>query len=510
MSASFLRSVCPADDCCQQTINCCPPDPWGYLIPSPITVYNTQQCATVACADGSSPTQGCIDAGTFSLEGDPADQAELQAQVDAQAYQAALAKAQANLPPTACTNQYDWCCTANCLRLEGFPTPTCSYAYGFVHAPPGTDVLPGGTNCNDVPPNQVYGFVAAGETTDDAAAQALAQARAMERLGACDQCQWLNDDAWGTQTCGQNDATCVIGSTAPPYNPATQVQVHVAAGSYGATTNKDDANALACNHVMQVLLPAAIKTCNIPSSLSGLTWELPGTSPPPVDYSTQCSPRVVELTTTMIGNPGVTYDCTLLIRGCAEARLYLGTLTGPNTDVVPGTNYFARVHFVPDPTGPPTNPDCPPQGQTNVTAWQGVTQLPRPDIKSNDVGNVYMLIISDPPAVYYLNNLNTPNGRPNVSAYALDDTYDINSSTNTTRQGRGYLLQVKIKQGATVTLRADSLDCAEWNAQKFNLKAADPDPRYHLPLNLKQGTQPYYGQFLQMDCVSATAEAAPS
>jgi hypothetical protein len=89
--------------------------------------------------------------------------------------------------------------------------------------------------------------------------------------------------------------------------------------------------------------------------------------------------------------------------------------------------------------------------------------------------NHYKLIVSNPAAEYYLNANAT-----NVENMALD-----------------YEITIPIKGGATLTLDAVSIDSLEFQ-NEGNLAVADDDPLRPVVV-----TQPYNGQFMQIDLLEA-------
>lgn len=88
-------------------------------------------------------------------------------------------------------------------------------------------------------------------------------------------------------------------------------------------------------------------------------------------------------------------------------------------------------------------------------------------------GNVYMIEVSDPPATYVLNN----------------------GSFSYTLANLDYMVTIPVAAGATVTLSADSADGNQVNNLSGQI-AVDDDPLHPIVVS-----QPYVGQFLQIDPV---------
>jgi hypothetical protein len=90
--------------------------------------------------------------------------------------------------------------------------------------------------------------------------------------------------------------------------------------------------------------------------------------------------------------------------------------------------------------------------------------------------NIYKLVISSPAATYYLNK----GAFTNFDQTALD-----------------YELIVDVDVGATITLQSLSVDNREIK-NNTNVSVADDDPEHPVVV-----AQPYAGQFMQIDAVSA-------
>lgn len=186
---------------------------------------------------------------------------------------------------------------------------------------------------------------------------------------------------------------------------------------------------------------------NIQASLSGLTWQIP------IDPSTSACVDPSDKTATIEGDPGTTYSAVLLIRGLVERKPELPTQSG--ITYVPGTGEVCGLW----------DTDAHPPNANNVLNPANPT-------------NEYTLTISDPPTTYLLN------------------TGGIYSPTTPT----SYQFTVQIKGGATVTLRARTVDGLAWpNSNGLTIMPGSGTP----PINVNQ--TPYFpGQFLQMDVTSVT------
>lgn len=196
-----------------------------------------------------------------------------------------------------------------------------------------------------------------------------------------------------------------------------------------------------CDELFQVTNPESV------TNLSGLAWEMPitDTNPPfswPGSNGGCDSPIVVS--SGLAGAPNQLYDVELLFRGIVELGVYSG-------GVVIGSTGSRMVH-----------------GGAYV----------------NDGHNLYKLIISDPPAVYFLNGWN------GVEPYA--PCYLVR-----------YSATVQIRTGAVLTLYADAINGGEiTNFGPVKILTVLPgEPSISVMQN------PYYdqyGQFLQVNVTSIT------
>jgi hypothetical protein len=170
------------------------------------------------------------------------------------------------------------------------------------------------------------------------------------------------------------------------------------------------------------------------TDFSGLAWELPGLS----DFSStvyNCGSGTTDVYT-VTGPAGGTVDATFRVRGVVELNEYSGGSAGTPSYVYTGA------------TG----------NHANV--------------------NRYKLIVSDPPATYWLNN----GTFTNFDLTALD-----------------YELAVTVNVGATITLQSESADNKE---VKNNTSVSAPDDDVLHPIAV---SQPYAGQFMQVDALTATS-----
>ncbi len=142
-----------------------------------------------------------------------------------------------------------------------------------------------------------------------------------------------------------------------------------------------------------------------------------------------CSPQQVS-THTVGGSPATTYNVSVRVRGIVETKIYTG---GTAT-----SSLFAVKNATGD---------------------------------GNYLVNNYTLEISSPPATYFLNNMAFDN-----QVHALD-----------------YHLDISMNGGATMTLRAVTVDNQEHN-NVAGLSVTDDDLAHPIIV-----AQPYVGQFLQID-----------
>lgn len=199
------------------------------------------------------------------------------------------------------------------------------------------------------------------------------------------------------------------------------------------------------------------------ASLDGLLWQLPinDTSSPPWAWpsaSGGCAtpPDVIS---GLSGSPGRIYNVTLLFRGICEPATY--TIGAPPAgSLVGGTGGLMSL------------------GGSYV----------------NDGHNIYSLIISDPPAIYFLNN------------------WDGTGAYGNARVIR-YTATVQVRTGATVALHADPVNLGEatnYPPQVVTVLGGEPplqftQPPYNGPGGVwPGGVYDNFGQVLQMSVISIT------
>lgn len=159
---------------------------------------------------------------------------------------------------------------------------------------------------------------------------------------------------------------------------------------------------------------------------------------PTVLHYCTLGPAVVD-TTVLTGTSNHTFTALLRLRGVIEKNIYVGGAVVPNTG--------------------------------DLVYKGGTTQ----GVYPWNVVNVYSLTISNPYQLYYVNNQLAGT----VDEYLVDFTF-----------------AVQITTGATVTLTADPVDATGIsNYQNLVVPVGPSDP----PILV---SQPYNGQFLQMDVVA--------
>lgn len=415
---------------CDQQIDCCPPTPFDYLIPTEL-FYNDQQCAVAACPDLSNPTTACIDAGTVASS-DGKDQA------NAIALGQAIAAAKAALDaahPCDFKNEY-WCCISSCN-----PDHTKSSVFNQV-----SPCVAG--------PGQSAASVAAGVVQSDTLdhANQIAKDSIQAQAEAALTCLFHSVEVWWVMTCPDGgDGVCLTSAPSPADNLSIG---HVLEGAYSSDVDQGTANALACAQAKE-LARQGLSKCSIPQVLNGLQWLMPCIPGTIMLNGVICScndpiaPQV-----TIPGTPGQSYNVKLRIRGAIELAYYLG-------QVVSGTGNFC------------------------ITGGGYQHDL-------SDGANLYALDIYDgPPATsfpsktYYLNN----NVLHNKSqTYAVD-----------------YQFTITVKTGQILVLRAEAINTTENNADWTGNETIVPVNTGDPPLTgFPPNTQPYVGQFMQMDVVSVT------
>jgi len=170
-------------------------------------------------------------------------------------------------------------------------------------------------------------------------------------------------------------------------------------------------------------------TRTVPPGFTGLSWLLPCGAP---DASGGCAcESSVSNSYISGGDPTVVYDVALRVRGVIEFKAYSG-----------GTAYGGGGRAVKNATG-----------------------------SSPPYFNTYKLVVSDPPAEYFLNNGSFVEGVKAVN----------------------YNITVPIRGNAVITLTALANDGAELR-NASNVVAIDDDPSNPIVVS-----QPYNGQFLQID-----------
>ena len=201
------------------------------------------------------------------------------------------------------------------------------------------------------------------------------------------------------------------------------------------------------------LQAGGIGTNNIVATFSGLVWAMPVVNPS--GASTQPADQVVVPT-----GDGV-FTVTLRIRGVVETKDY--STASPVPTPIPGTGGRAAIY-----TGP----------LHAYTDGYAVFH-PAPDgmIIPSHTFNEYLIIVSNPSRVYIFN------ASPADSAGVLIVDYTVD---------------IQVAGGATVTLRArDEEGQSHPNLVPLSIVPGIGDP----PLVL---SQPYPGQFMQMDVVAIT------
>lgn len=173
-------------------------------------------------------------------------------------------------------------------------------------------------------------------------------------------------------------------------------------------------------------------------------------------------PQSDTVSTVVQGQSGAAYTTTLLVQGVVELKPY-------------------------------TDPGCPCTGSvvagTSGSCFQITSPMPtNGEIWSSNLYNEYLLIISDPPQVYALNNgpeAASGPGSCNVAVISFE-------------------LTVPIAAGATVTLAANSIDGAECPNCDPNQPSGCWPITIPYPTKPLQVTQPYVGQFAQINVLSVT------
>lgn len=197
---------------------------------------------------------------------------------------------------------------------------------------------------------------------------------------------------------------------------------------------------------------------NIQAVLSGLTWQMPVGDPTATLNPASVAHDPPDQTAQITGITGDLFTVGLHIRGVVELKRYPYFPPGLAGVPVPGTG-------------------------ERCIEWHGLVNgagicLP------GDNNNEYSLEISDPPALYLLNQWGTLDGvLPPFGLHLVD-----------------YQFNVQIRAGATVTLRAHAIDGFAWPNSSGLVFPAN--------LNVTQ-TPPFPGQFLQMDVGTITGGSVP-
>jgi len=194
-------------------------------------------------------------------------------------------------------------------------------------------------------------------------------------------------------------------------------------------------------------------TNNIATLLDGKLWLMP------VPGAGLTGPRVndpPDIVQTITGTAGEYWLASLRIRGVIEVKNYEGSLR----------------------TIPIGKTGTPPVAAFAVYKF---SSLPSTCLACYDTYNEYLLIISDPPQIILLNN----------SAWEGDAVFPVD-----------YTINVPIAVGATVTLRARSVE----GSAVPNVAAISVPDDISSPILVQQ---PYPGQFLQMDVVAVVPTCPP-
>ncbi len=171
-------------------------------------------------------------------------------------------------------------------------------------------------------------------------------------------------------------------------------------------------------------------TSPVTAALSGLRWELPCLSQTTPELCTTFDNLSDDAT---LAGGGTTYDVTLRIRGVIEPKSY--------------------------------------DGGTEGDGWN------QDGVPADDTANIYALLVTDPPATYYVNSGTTRLGTE-LYAEAIDFEMTIAAAT-----------------GATVTLRAESLDALQ-------IRNIDANGSPIVVPDIPPAPGAFDGQFVQMDVVS--------
>lgn len=218
-------------------------------------------------------------------------------------------------------------------------------------------------------------------------------------------------------------------ATAECEEGGTPTEVCVAAGTFSSTVSQQDANDQA--YASALAQSEAAGGCALAGQLNGLMWKIPS------DLSGNCVDPADQQTLAE-GTTGQTYTVDIRIRGVVETKPY-------GSDGVPGTTPGDSHFYI-----------C-----TNPT--QTIPAAP------SDTWNEYALIVSDPPATMFLNNKGS----------RVLEVVD-------------YTAQILVKGGATVTLKARTIDNVEVPNTVLIVNNAPP------PIPAAVSPEPFLGQWLEM------------
>lgn len=364
----------------------------------------------------------------------------------------------------ACSNAVVCTCQpvfqpAAALATPSPPAPPTTFANiaqtATVHCPSGTT---GSDRSFTQPANTFFSPVSQAEANGLAMAEATAQANA---LLSC-------TPTATTYYNVQQVATCPSGSHSSPVTwPNVGDPVTVPAGAFSSTVDQAtaDADALAAG--------TAALSCGVAAQLQGLVWEM-------AMRWINAATDPADVTSVIIGSPGHLYTVAARIRGVVELKDY-----GSGIVVAPGTGGYCLN----DSPGIYPGNVSPFPLKAYTDPYTGYHPAPDGVLIPGGSANEYLLLVSDPVQIYVLNANIVAGIGPVYSHPPLD-----------------YPLTFQARTGATVTLRARSIDGNAYYNGWIN-----PNPPYNwygfqvVPtppaINV---TQPYPGQFMQMDVLSVS------
>lgn len=249
---------------------------------------------------------------------------------------------------------------------------------------------------------------------------------------------------WNTEQC------CTVNCPAGQTGSNTYC---VVAHTYSSLVSQNDADTQAHDRACQMATEGL--NCEITSQLSGLLWKIPCGTVVPGPAVCYCTDPITQ-SVLVQGDAGRTYSVTLRIRGAIEFADY----TKSDSTEIAGTGGHCRL------------------GGTSSGLYPHA--------------NHYSLVIDPDPLnhtvpadTYWLNQIAADAVYGQAHTYAVD-----------------YTLTVDIKAGSLVSLPAVTVDGLEYVAGLFGtvVTVGGGDP----PLD-PSITQPYGGQFLQMDVVSVSS-----